>query len=170
MYTDPDLNKMTLYGGCVVRKVNGKKQDFFEDFFSYEGGYMPAKIYYREKAKGRAHTQIWMDYGRKYSDDFTRMDARDKHTLKITSMNELAEFILNSDLVTLDDAREKREGRARCKTVNDFINLFPEVYRAILRMRYLYDVRKSERAEKEMESLEETISRGYNANAFIETE
>ena len=170
MYTDPDLNKMTLYGGCVVRKVNGKKQDFFEDFYSYEGGYMPAKIYYREKAKGRAHTQIWMDYGRKYSDDFTRMDARDKHTFKITSMNELAEFILNSDLVTLDEVRAIREGRARCKTIGDYISLFPETYQAILRMRHLYDLHKAERVEKEMESLEETISRGYNADAFIESE
>jgi hypothetical protein len=98
------------------------------------------------------------------------MDARDKHTLKITSMNELAEFILNSDLVTLDDIRAIREGRARCKTVGDYIALFPETYQAILRMRHLYDLHKAERAVKEMESLEGTIARGYNADAFIESQ
>jgi hypothetical protein len=52
--------------------------------------------------------------------------------------------------------------------VGEYIALFPETYQAILRMRHLYDLHKAERVEKEMESLESTIARGYNADAFIE--
>jgi hypothetical protein len=84
-------------------------------------------------------------------------------------MNELAEFILNSDLVTLDDIRSIREGRAQCKTVGDYIALFPDTYQAILRMRHLYDIHKAERAAEEMEALEHTIARGYNPDAFTES-
>lgn len=170
MYDDPDVKKMTLYGGTTVRKSDKKKRDVYEDFFSYEGGYMPARVYYREKARGKAHAQIWMDYGRKYSDDFSRQDETIKAgRMKITSLRELAEYILASDLLTLDQVKEVREKEKGCDTVAEYIALFPEIYQPILRMRYLYDRNKLLYAEKEMESLEKTLARDYDADRFTES-
>ena len=150
MSDDTDLQRMHMYKGAVVQRG----VEMQEDFLSYEGGYMPARIYYREKQRGKGHTQIWMDYGRKYSDDIAAQRAREQTAWpKITSMGELAEYILGSDLVTPEEARAIREKKAVCKNVGEYIGLFPDWTHALLRMRYLYDKRNEAHEEKEMQSL-----------------
>jgi len=136
--------------------------------YTIDGYLIEASVFQSMRKRGLNDKEIAKQWGKsmdKMGEEI--LEAERVRWPKITSMRELAEFILRSDLLTEKDKTAVRDKEKGCKTVGEYFALFPECYRPLLRMRHLYDKRKAEHAAKEIESLEHTIAREYNANEFI---
>ena len=123
--------------------------------------------------------RIMKEFGKSYDDIFREEDEKRKledNYPDIRNFKELAEYILI--LLPKETVEKIRLDRNQCKTVADYIALFPGVYQPILRLRYAYDKRRKGYEAAELESLEKTLARDmsvnretvvYNPDAFIES-
>jgi len=136
-----------------------------EKFYDFDGWIIPGKRYEMLKLT-KGHDSIIMDDCTNLKDIMKRSweeIEKEKRKILIHNFGEYVNYLLD-EILPEDKAQEIRERQGELKKVKDFINLFPDVYRPLLRLRLMKDKRDMENASREMESLEKTI---YNPNAFI---
>ena len=135
-------------------------------------GFIPAGEYHRLHEELHLSDEIIRDeYTTKYRDlldEWYKKRKQVREKSKIRNIKELLAYIY--DLSPEEKQAEIKEGRKKAKTMDEIINLFPQVYRPLLRIRYAKDKKIELDKEKEMESLVKTIEpKYYNPNAFIES-
>ena len=149
-----------------------------EPHYSYQGHFISCKKYKYYKSLGKDRDTIMFEHAESYSELFRKQDEerkREENYPDIHNFKELAEYVIT--LLPKETVEKIRLDRNQCKTVADYIALFPGVYQPILRLRYTYDKRRKGYEAAELESLEKTLSEGmsagvesvvYNPDAFIE--
>jgi hypothetical protein len=149
-----------------------------EPHYSYKGHFISFRQYAFYKSLGKDRDTIMFEHAESYSDLFRKQDEerkREENYPAIHNFKELAEYVLT--LLSKETVEKIRLDRNQCKTVADYIAMFPGVYQPILRLRNAKDKRKKGYEAAELESLEKTLAREmsinmepmvYNPDAFIE--
>jgi hypothetical protein len=146
--------------------------------YSIDGRIIDCRTFEEMRSMKIPDERIIKEFGRSYEDIFREEDEKRKSEENfpdIHNFKELVEYVLT--LLPKEIVEKIRLDRNQCKTVTDYIALFPGVYQPILRLRYAYDKRRKGYEAAELESLEKTLSKGmssgvesavYNPDAFIE--
>lgn len=143
-----------------------------ESHYSFKGHYISCERYGFLQSLGKGRDEIMFEEAQSFA-ELDRKERekeiaqRKKEYPEIHNFKELVAFMLT--ILKPEIAQEIKDKRGGCKTTDEFIQLFPGVFQAILRLRFLHDKGMQEREKAELKSLEKTLvtSVTYNPDAFI---
>lgn len=143
-----------------------------EEFYSYQGSYIPIELFNYYRSEKISDTEIWMNHAKEFKKTIAKQKKEKRSKTKIESIKELIEFLFS--ILPDEKVNKIKEKKQECKTMADIIKLFPDVYQPILKLRYDYDQNKSKEDAAYMKSLNKTIVEKlpgrytvYNADAWI---
>jgi hypothetical protein len=145
--------------------------------YSFKGHFISCADYGKYKSEGGDRDTIMFEHARSFDELFREEDEKrrkEENYPTIHNVKELIEYIFT--LLPAKQTEKIKEQRSECKTMDNVIKLFPDIFQAILRLRYALDKRIEIDKEKEMASLERSLElslpdvtepRIYNPDAFL---
>lgn len=135
--------------------------------YSYKGHFISCREY-DFQSSNKSRDTIMLEKARSYKEVFERDDReRDKELKKVVieDINQLMSFV--SGLLKKEDKKEMKKKYKDGMTVDEKIMLFPGVYQNVLRLYQEFREHKEKGQKRALESLERTLVRSYNPDAFI---
>lgn len=136
--------------------------------YSYSGHFISCDEYEYQKSLGKGRDTIMIEKAKSFKEVFEKDDReRDKKLKKIVieDINQLMSFV--SGLLKKEDKKEMKSKYKEGMTLDEKIMLFPGVYQNVLRLYQEFREHKEKGQKRALESLEKTLVRSYNPDAFL---
>ena len=168
-----------FYG--VIKLKNGETETVpflqFERKSNKQRCRIPVDAFHSLTADGYGYKDILEGHAQWYKKLISNAKAKehDKAQVRIHSLQEYVDFLFT--IMPSDIVEDIKEHYADCKSLKEITELFPEIYRGLIRLRYEYDINGDKRFN--IKALQKPVAkqmtlekeqRSYNPNAFTEPE